>query len=112
MFKTAWELRRPDPGLLFHSDRGAQYTSQRFQQILHEHAVVQSFFNSRKPHDNAVAESFFASFKKEELYWKDYTSEPEFRKGIDFYIELYNTRRPHRTLKNQTPCQMEEDFQK
>ena len=111
-FKNAWELRRPEPGLLFHSDRGSQYTSHRFQQILYEHAVVQSFSNSGKPHDNAVAESFFASFKKEELYRRDYASEPEFRKGIDSYIEFYNTRRPHRTLKNQTPCQMEEDYQK
>ena len=74
--------------------------------------VVQSFSNSGKPHDNAVAESFFASFKKEELYRRDYASEPEFKRGIDSYIEFYNTRRPHRTLKNRTPCQMEEDYQK
>lgn len=111
-FKNAWELRNPKPGLLFHSDRGAQYTSHRFQQMLHEYAVVQSFSNSGKPHDNAVAESFFASFKKEELYRRDYASEPEFKRGIDSYIEFYNTRRPHRTLKNRTPCQMEEDYQK
>lgn len=111
-FKNAWELRSPEPGLLFHSDRGAQYTSHRFQQILHEHAVVQSFSNSGRPHDNAVAESFFASFKKEELYRRDYASEPEFRRGIDSYIEFYNTRRPHRTLKNRTPCQVEEEYQK
>lgn len=63
-FKGAWTQRNPEPGLLFHSDRGAQYTSHRFQQLLHEHRVVQSFSNSGKPHDNAVAESFFASFKK------------------------------------------------
>lgn len=111
-FKNAWELRCPNAGLLFHSDRGAQYASHRFQQMLHEHAVVQSFSNSGKPHDNAVAESFFASFKKEELYRRDYASEPEFKRGIDSYIEFYNTRRPHRTLKNRTPCQMEEDYQK
>ena len=53
-FKNAWGSRRPEPGLLFHSDRGAQYTSHRFQQILREHAVVQSFSNSGRPHDNAV----------------------------------------------------------
>lgn len=111
-FKGAWTQRNPEPGLLFHSDRGAQYTSHCFQQLLHEHRVVQSFSNSGKPHDNAVAESFFASFKKEELYRRDYASEPEFKRGIDSYIEFYNTRRPHRTLKNRTPCQMEEDYQK
>lgn len=93
-FKNAWELCSPEYGLLFHSDRGAQYTSHRFQRMLHDHTVVQSFSNSGRPHDNAVAESFFASFKKEELYRRDYASEPEFKRGIDSYIEFYNTRRP------------------
>ena len=93
-----------------HSDRGAQYTSHRFKQLLHEHAVVQSFSNSGRPHDNAVAESFFATLKKEELYRKDYTSETDFKRCLASYIEFYNTQRPHRTLKNRTPCQVEELF--
>lgn len=69
------EARQPDPGLVFHSDRGSQYTSHRFQQLLHEHGMIRSFSDSGRPHDNAVAESFFASFKKEELYRKNYSSE-------------------------------------
>ena len=67
-FKMAYEERQPPSGLIFHSDRGAQYTSHRFQQLLHEHNTEQSFSQPGKPHDNAVAESFFASLKKEELY--------------------------------------------
>lgn len=67
-FKMACELRRPEAGFIFHSDRGAQYTSHRFQQLFHEQACMRSCSNSGKPHDNAVAESFFASLKKEELY--------------------------------------------
>lgn len=110
-FKSAWEERAPELELLFHSDRGAQYTSHRFQKLLRSHAVVQSFSNSGRPHDNAVAESFFASLKKEELYRKDYASGPDFRKSISAYMEFYNMKRPHRTLKNRTPCQMEEDYQ-
>lgn len=110
-FKSAWEERVPELELLFHSDRGAQYTSHRFQELLRSHAVVQSFSNSGRPHDNAVAESFFASLKKEELYRKDYASEPDFRRNINAYMEFYNMKRPHRTLKNRTPCQMEEDYQ-
>lgn len=109
-FKTAWEQRSPNAGLIFHSDRGAQYTSHRFRQLLHERSVEQSFSNSGKPHDNAVAESFFATLKKEDLYRKDYTSEAAFKRGLASYIEFYNTQRPHRTLKNQTPCQVEELF--
>lgn len=109
-FKTAWEQRTPNAGLIFHSDQGAQYTSHRFRQLLHERSVEQSFSNSGKPHDNAVAESFFATLKKEDLYRKDYTSEAAFKRGLASYIEFYNTQRPHRTLKNQTPCQIEELF--
>ena len=109
-FKMAYEERHPSSGLIFHSDRGAQYTSHRFQQILHEHNTEQSFSQPGKPHDNAVAESFFASLKKEELYRKDHPSDRAFQASIASYIEFYNTKRPHRTLKNLTPCQMEESF--
>ena len=109
-FKAAWEQCAPDAGLIFHSDRGAQYTLHWFRQLLHERTVVQSFSNSGRPHDNAVAESFFATLKKEELYRKDYTSETDFKRCLASYIEFYNTQRPHRTLKNRTPCQMEDTF--
>ena len=108
----ACELRKPEAGFIFHSDRGAQYTSHCFQQLLHERGCIQSFSNSGKPHDNAVAESFFASLKKEDLYRRDYSSEAAFKQGVASYIEFYNTVRPHRTLKNMTPCQMEESFMK
>ena len=72
--------------------------------------MVQSFSNSGKPHDNAVAESFFATLKKEGLYRKDYTSAVAFKRGLAFYIDFYNIQRPHRTLKNLTPCQVEDAF--
>ena len=109
-FKMAHETRQPPSGLIFHSDRGAQYTSHRFQQLLHKHNVEQSFSQPGKPHDNAVAESFFASLKKEELYRRDHPSDRAFQASVASYIEFYNTKRPHRTLKNLTPCQMEESF--
>lgn len=107
-FKMAWEQRAPKAGLIFHSDRGSQYTSHRFQQLLRESSVTQSFSTPGHPHDNAVAESFFATLKKEELYRKDYTSEAEFRRSVDSYIEFYNCQQPHRTLGNHTPCQIED----
>lgn len=111
-FKMAYEERNPPTGLVFHSDRGAQYTSHRFQQLLHEHKVQQSFSRPGEPYDNAVAESFFASLKKEELYRRNITSDRAFQASIASYIEFYNTKRPHRTLKNPTLCQMEENFYK
>lgn len=106
-FKLAYNQRMPSFGLIFHSDRGSQYTSNRFQKLLLEYSVTQSFSNSGKPHDNAVAESFFASLKKEELYRKEYRSEKELMQGIDSYIRFYNQMRPHRTLNNLSPCQFE-----
>ena len=109
-FKMAWNHRNPETGLIFHSDRGSQYTAYQFQQLLHERSVRQSLSNPGRPHDNAVAESFFATLKKEDFYRRDYKSESEFKRGIASYIEFYNTKRPHRTLKNVTPCQMEEAF--
>ena len=63
-----------------------------------------------KPHDNAMAESFFASLKKEELYRRGYSSEAAFKQSVDSYIEFYNIKRPHRTLKNITPCSVAEEF--
>ena len=111
-FKMAYEERQPPSGLIFHSDRGAQYTSHRLQQLLHKHNVEQSFSQPGKPHDNSVAESFFASLKKEELYRKDHPSDRAFQASVASYIEFYNTKRPHRTLKNLTPCQTEENFNK
>lgn len=104
------ETHQLDPGLIFHSDRGSQYTSHRFLQLLHEHGMIQSFSNSGRPHDHAVAESFFALFKKEELYRKNYSSEKEFKQGVDSYITFSNQQRPHRTLKNKTPEQVEIEF--
>ena len=65
-----------------------------------------------KLQNNAVAESFFASLKKEELYRKDHPSDRAFQASVASYIEFYNTKRPHRTLKNLTPCQTEENFNK
>lgn len=109
-FKKAWAERAPASGLIFHSDRGAQYTSNRFLQLLREYGVTQSFSNSGNPHDNAVCESFFSSMKKEELYKKDYPSERAFKQSVDSYIAFYNTKRPHRTLNHLTPCQIEERF--
>ena len=109
-FKMAHEERHPPSDLIFHSDRGAQYTFHRFQQILYEHNTKQSFSPLGKPHDNAVAESFFASLKKEELYRREHPSDRAFQASVASYIEFYNSKRPHHILKNMTLYQMEESF--
>ena len=94
-------------GLMFHSDRGTQYTSKTFQNLLRMNKVVQSLSNPGMPHDNAVAEAFFATMKKEELYRTRYRSVREISKSIDEYVRFYNTERPHSTLAYKTPVKFE-----
>ena len=109
-FRKAYQDRGQPKNLTFHSDRGAQYTSGAFTALLQKCGVRQSFSASGRPHDNAVAESFFASFKKEEAYRREYTSEQSYRKSVEQYIRFYNELRPHRTLKYKTPQAFEEAY--
>jgi len=109
-FKQAYENRKPQEKLVFHSDRGSNYRSATFRHHLETLDVEQSFSKAHVPYDNSVAESFFASMKREELYRTKYRSENEFKKSIDNYIIFYNTKRPHKTVKNKTPEQFEMDF--
>ena len=109
-FRSAFRERGDPSGLTFHSDRGKQYTSAAFTELLQHCNVKQSFSATARPHDNAVAEAFFASFKKEEAYRREYTSEQSYRKSVEQYIQFYNELRPHRTLKYKTPTAFEEAY--
>ena len=66
--KMALAQRRPAKGLIFHSDRGSQYTSAEFRRLLDGHGLVQSLSRPAQCWDNAVAESFFSTLKEELLY--------------------------------------------
>jgi len=94
-FKQAYENRKPQENLIFHSDREGVYGSAAFRDYMESLEVEQSFSKARVPYDNSVSESFFASMKREELYRTNYRSENEFKKAIDDYIIFYNTKRPH-----------------
>ena len=110
-FRNAYEERGNPKNLTFHSDRGGQYISAAFSKLLQQYNVKQSFSASGTPLDNAVAETFFATFKKEETYRREYTSERHFRKSVDGYIRFYNEVRPHQTLKYKTPQAFEATYQ-
>ena len=90
-FEEAYASRNPDRGLIFHSDRRAQYISFAFQRLLRDLGVTQSFSRSGRPHDNAVAESFLSYMKKEEIDRRKFASEPECLKGILSLIILNPT---------------------
>lgn len=109
-FKSAYEKRKPDARLIFHSDRGCQYTSYAFRKLLIANNVTQSFSRSGTPYDNSVMESFFSSLKREEIYRTSYRSFSDFQKRMDEYMDFYNSKRPHRANNYKTPIYTEEIF--
>ena len=107
-FKNAYEKRNAPYGLMFHSDRGSQYTAFTFRQLLDSLNVVQSFSKKGYPFDNACCECFFKYLKKEETNRKCYRSLMELQLSVFEYIEgYYNTKRPHGTLNMLTPNEAE-----
>lgn len=109
-FKQAYCERKPKAVLMFHSDRGTQYMSYAFAQLLKDSGVKQSFSRTGRPHDNAVAEAFFSILKREELYRRHYTSEADLLRGIHGYMDFYNKERPHSTIQYKTPEQKEQEY--
>lgn len=109
-FKAAYENRKPNEPLLFHTDRGSNYRSKTFCSYLKSLNIKQSYSRAHIPYDNSVMESFFASLKREELYRTKYRSENEFKAAIDDYIIFYNERRPHAKNGYKTPRKKEEAF--
>lgn len=106
--RIALEARRPGPGLVHHSDRGAQYASADYQELLDRHGLVCSMSRVGNCLDNALAESFFHSLKTEWLYHFTFESRAQARSFVFDYIEgFYNRSRLHSALGYQSPEQYE-----
>ena len=104
--RMAWFKRHPSKqaGLMFHSDRGSQYASQDFRDVLTEYGITASMSRRGNCWDNAVAESFFSSLKKEWVRRRIYRSLEEARADLFNYIAMfYNVRRRHSHLGNVSP---------
>ena len=107
----AVENRRPEPGLIFHSDRGSQYASYEYRALLKEHNITASMSRTACCYDNAVAESFFHSLKVEEVYRNTYKNYEHAKTAIFKYIEcFYNRRRRHSTIEYLCPEEYEERY--
>ena len=95
-------------GLMFHTDRGSQFTSKKFRQHLDSLNIVQSFSAKGHPYDNAVMECFFKYMKKEETDRRNYQSLGELNQSLFTYINgFYNSVRPHSHNNGLTPNQKE-----
>jgi transposase InsO family protein len=100
----ALQRRRPLPGLLLHSDRGSQYASRDFHDLLAEHGLVASMSRRGNCWDNAVAESFFASLKIELVYEADWATRAAACAELFEYLEVfYNGQRRHSALGYLSP---------
>jgi putative transposase len=106
--RMAINRRHPGPGLVHHSDRGSQYASSDYQELLSVHKMVCSMSRKGNCWDNAVVESFFHSLKTELIFWEDFQTRKEARRKIFEWLEVfYNRRRRHSTLGNLSPVNFE-----
>lgn len=110
-FKRAFAARNYPENLIFHSDRGSQYTSKQFRKLLDCCNVIQSFSAKGYPYDNAVAESFFKFLKLEELNRQTFYTKAQLELSLFEYIEgFYNNKRPHSNNNMLSPNQKEKIY--
>lgn len=106
-------LRTPAEGMLFHSDRGCQYASRDYRQILSQRKIICSMSRKGNCWDNAVAESFFGKLKTELIYRNTMSTIALAKTAIVDYIEVfYNRKRRHSTLGYISPVEFEKRFAK
>jgi putative transposase len=102
--KMALNHRRPTGDLIHHSDRGSQYLSDDFQDLLKQQGITCSMSGRGSCYDNAVVESFFASLKRERTRRKKYKTREQARADVFDYIErFYNRQRRHGYVGNISP---------
>ena len=100
--------RNPGPCCIFHSDRGVQYASTDFRNVLNSHGFIQSMSRKGNCYDNAVAESFFHTLKIEHVYDYRYETRADAKQSIFDYIEMfYNRQRRHSALGYRSPVSFE-----
>ena len=106
--EKALRRRKPEAGLIFHSDRGTQYASYAFRDLLDRHRFVQSMSSTGHCYDNALMESFFHTLKTELIYFEKYRTRQEARASVFEYIEIfYNRTRRHSSLNYCSPAEFE-----
>lgn len=107
-----WQ-RAPSPGLIVHTDRGSQYASNAYKNLLDQYQIKGSMSRKGNCWDNAVAESFFGSLKQERVQWKNYQTRFEAQQDILNYITMfYNSYRLHSYLGYKSPNAYEVEMMK
>ncbi len=106
--RMALSQRRPASTLILHSDRGSQFASAAYRQLLAQHGLIASMSRPGNCYDNAFIESFWSSLKYELVYHRPFTTRADARTAIFDYIEtFYNRTRLHSSLAYQSPIRFE-----
>jgi putative transposase len=107
--RMALELRRPPAGLVHHSDRGSQYASGDYTDLLKAHGCEISMSHKASPWENAGCESWMKTLKQEEVYRQEYRDLAEARASIARFIDkVYNQKRLHSALGYRPPVEFEQ----
>jgi putative transposase len=106
----ALRQRRPAPGLVHHSDRGVQYASHEYTDLLKQHGAEISMSRKGNPYDNAACESFMKTLKYEEVYRSEYRDLADAYAQIGEFLErVYNQQRLHSALGYVPPAEFEQN---
>jgi transposase InsO family protein len=106
--RMALRERQPGPGLVHHSDRGVQYASQAYTEMLKQHGATISMSRKGNPYDNAACESFRKTLKHEEVYRNEYRDFQDAHTSISEFLErVYNQKRLHSALGYLPPIEFE-----
>lgn len=98
--------RKAGSGIIFHSDRGSQYTAARFRNTLAHYGFIQSMSGKGNCYDNAITESFFSTLKKELVYLTEFETKDQAATEIFEFIEIfYNRKRIHSALGYESPLE-------
>ena len=110
--RMAWFKRHPDThaGLIFHSDRGSQYASEDFRQLLQGYGIKASMSRRGNCWDNACSETLFGSLKVERLHGQRFKTRRQAKDEIIAWLLWYNQSRLHSTLNYVSPMQFEQDW--
>jgi putative transposase len=111
--EMAWYQRRPDKkeGLIFHSDRGSQYASDDFRQVLEEYGITPSMSRKGNCWDNACSETLFGSLKVERLHGQRFATIRQAKDATIAWLLWYNQTRLHSTLNYVSPIRFEQDWE-